>query len=77
MQNKNKQKGFIQIIILLIIIAVVAYLMGFDPSKLWSSFIYPILAFIWTAILWVAQLFANIIKVGLEALNTLLNIFKK
>jgi hypothetical protein len=72
----KKNKGFVQIIILLLILVVVAYLLGFDPSNIWSGFIYPILNFIWTAILWVAQIFANIIKLGINSLGSIFDAFK-
>jgi len=56
----NKQKGFIQIIILVIIVVLVLAFLGVDAKGVWTDYILPILEFIWNAFITVISFVIDI-----------------
>lgn len=59
---KDTNKGFIQIIFLLIVILVVLSLLGLDANKIWTNLFYPLFSFIGNIILSVAKFLTSIVS---------------
>ena len=64
--NNLKEKGFINIIVTIIIVLVILAIIGFDINSVWSSFFKPIFSFIGNSIVfianWVYSLVVNIFR---------------
>lgn len=74
MNNKNLNKtdgGFIQLIILLIIVLVVASLYGYGPQYMWDSYIQPIINFIWNIVVAIAEFAVRVIQKAADMSNIL------
>jgi hypothetical protein len=70
----NKEKGFIRIIIILIIIGVIMTFLGFNPLKLWDYVILPVVEFIWGIIVWFVDFVVGLLRNAGSSFDKLLNI---
>ena len=71
MKKENNQKGFIKLIVLIIIVLVIGQLLGFGPVDLFNKVIIPGLAICWKIILLIVHL---IVKAIQEASNSVSNV---
>ncbi len=71
----NTEKGFIRLIIILVILGVVLTIMGYNPVTLWNMFVIPVLSFIWGIIVWFVDFLVSLIREGGEAFDKILNVF--
>ena len=63
MKNKlNNKKGFVRLIVVLIIILVLLSLVGIDPVFVWNNFFRPIFGFIGNIILSVANWLTSVLR---------------
>ena len=70
----NKEKGFVRIIIILVIIGVIMTLLGYNPVVLWDSVIMPVLAFIWGIVVWFVDFVVGLLRNAGDAFDKLLGI---
>jgi len=68
MKTQNNQKGFIHVIVTLIVILVVLSLLGLNAEKIWTNVFYPLFAFLGNIIITVAQFLVAVIQQGWDAL---------
>lgn len=71
-KNKNlkgSQRGFFRIIGIIIIAAIVAVFLGYNPMDLWTNYGLPALQWIW-------NIFIAIISFAIEIIMKAVNIFK-
>jgi hypothetical protein len=59
---RKNNGGFIQIIVLIIIVLVIGQLLGYGPLDLWQNFFLPILKIIWAVILFLVNLLTELIR---------------
>lgn len=62
MKKETGNRGIIEIVVLLVIALVIIFLMGMEPSDVWTKFAWPILEKSWEIIVAVAQAIAGAIK---------------
>lgn len=62
MKKETGNRGIVEIIVLLIVALVIIFLMGLQPSDVWTKFAWPILEKSWEIIVAVAQAIAGAIK---------------
>lgn len=62
-KDLSENKGFLRIIVILIVVLVILSLLGLDPNQIWFSFFRPIFAFIGNIIIvtanWLVTLLRN------------------
>jgi len=64
----NSNKGFMRIIVILIIILVVLNLAGLDASGIWTGLFQPIFSFIGNVIVSVANFLVNLLRYAWNSL---------
>jgi hypothetical protein len=62
MKKETGNRGIVEIIVLLIVALVIIFLMGLQPSDVWTKFAWPILEKSWEIVVAVAQAIAGAIK---------------
>lgn len=62
MNVNNKKSGFIQIILMVVFVLVLAGLYGYNPEIVWDNFIGPILYWLWDLIESIANFILYIIR---------------
>lgn len=67
--KKETNRGFFKLIALIIIAAIIASFMGYNPLVLWNEYAVP-------AIIWVWEVFYAIIVFVIEIIMKAVNIFK-
>ncbi|HRY30952.1 MAG TPA: hypothetical protein P5328_00975 [Candidatus Paceibacterota bacterium] len=72
----GNSRGFIRLIILLIVILVIASLLGFSPQYVWTNYLAPIFGFIWRLIVAFAGFLVKLLKAAGEAFDYLLDLIK-
>ena len=60
--NLDSNKGFIQIIVILIIVLVVINLAGLDATRIWTGLFEPVFSFIGRVIVGAANFVVNLLK---------------
>lgn len=63
---KNKNKGFFQIIIIVVVAVILLWLIGYNPEVIWSEKILPILNWFW-------NIFITILDLIISTLSKFLN----
>jgi len=72
--TENNQKGFIQIIVLLIVILVIAGLVGYSPTTVWN-YISHVFFFVWGIITIIIEFLIELIRNGVDAVENIKNLF--
>lgn len=62
MKKNTGNRGIVEIVVLLIVALVIIFLLGFQPTDVWTKFAWPILEKSWEIIVAVAQAIAGAIK---------------
>lgn len=62
MKDKNTKRGFVRLIVILIIILIVLGFLGLDITKVWSEVFLPIFSFIGDLILGIAKWLISILR---------------
>lgn len=70
---KNKQRGFIRFIILLIIVLVIAQLLGYGPLEFITKIIIPGIIIAWKIILLIVNFLVELLREGYTAFLKLTN----
>lgn len=71
MKNKNKQRGFVRFIIILIVALVIAQLLGYGPIEFITKIIIPGLIIAWKIILVIVNLIVEAVR---QAYTFIINI---
>lgn len=72
--QKERQKGFIKIIVVLVIIIIIANLLGFGPDTVWNNAILPLVQFMWKIAIWVAGVLKPILNIFIIAFDILIDL---
>ena len=67
----NENRGFLRIIVTLVVILVILSILGFDPNKVWFSFFRPIFVFIGNIILITANWLISLLRNAFGAVSNL------
>lgn len=62
MEKNTRNRGIVEIVVLLVVALVIIFLMGLQPSDVWTKFAQPILVKSWDIVVSVAQAIADAIK---------------
>ena len=74
-RDKN-ERGFIKMLILIIIVLVIASVYGFGPSVIWNDFIMPVVMFLWGIIVWIINFVVAIVRAMVDGVKTILEIIR-
>jgi len=77
MKNNLQEKGFIKLILLIIVILVVLSFNGFDPQTIWEDYIVKGIVFVWSIISWAVDILVGLIKAALASFEIIGNILDK
>lgn len=62
MSNPNRSRGFVELIVLLVVALVIIFLVGLEPGDVWDKFARPILEKGWEIIVAIAKAIAGAIR---------------
>ena len=68
---KNQQKGFLRLIVLIIVILLVLSFLVFNPEEIWNDYIVKAIAIIWGIILWAVNILKGLVEAGMSAFESL------
>lgn len=69
----NKERGFVRIIIILIVLGVVLTLLGYNPVVLWEQFVMPILSIVWGIIVLLVDFLVTLLRGAGKYFDSLLS----
>ncbi len=72
----NKDRGFVRLIIILIIVLLIAAFMGYTPNQVWDNAIFPVISFIWKAVVLFVNFLINILKDAGLSLTKIIKFFQ-
>lgn len=68
---KNQEKGFLKIILLIIVVLLVLSFLGFNPEQIWNDYVVKAIAILWGIILWAVNILKALIDFGIASFEEL------
>lgn len=62
MQQHPKSRGFVEIVVLVLVALVIVFLVGLEPAEVWSEWLKPLIVKVWDVFVLIAKAIATAIK---------------
>lgn len=63
---KNQRRGFVELLVLVVVALVIIFLLGLQPSDVWTQWVQPLFLKLWDVIVAIARAIAAVIKSSAE-----------
>jgi hypothetical protein len=74
-KHLGQNRGFIRIIILIIVILVIGSFFGLNFDSFWNNILAPIVAFVWGLVVVIANFLSALLRAGIAGFDNISNLF--